>query len=463
MLEKRERIYQRKASVRLRQTAYGGAAFLPEQAATVEMDEEAFALLCWLAVPQTARQLRQRFLERFARNVTLAAIDRTVRQLEEYGFITSEGDSPEPPKGKIGASGDAPSEAAVPIAPESVHLQLNNVCNLRCPSCYVTLQAKDEGSLPLERLMTLVDELAELGVFQLALGGGEPLMSPNFVPIVGYARQKGILPNVTTNGWLITKELIAQIRDAIGEVRLSFNDWISVNHDFLAEKANLLHAGDVPFGFNIIVTRRNVQQMNEILRWMVALHPRTVTLIRPKPAPHNGRWYAANALSAQDSELLLQQLRRLESLFTETQLTVDCAFSYLFYDLPKTELLARGVAGCAMGERFVTILWNGDVYPCSHLHGEEFKAGNITKQPFRVIWETSPLFIRLRTELSRLKGHCGCCIKRPFCSGCRAIMWQTTGELRRADESCPFAMKREDWRESDGVYGGIAKLSSPSR
>ncbi len=455
-MKKQEKIYRRKASLRLRRTKDGGAAFLPEQAATVELDEEAFAILCWLAIPQTIRQLRQRFLERFARNVTLAAIDKTVRQLEGFGFVT-EFAAEVPDESSVCLDPDA-----IPIAPESVHLQLNNVCNLRCPSCYVALQTKDEGSLPLERLTALLDELAEMGVFQLALGGGEPFMSPNFVPVVQYARQKGILPNVTTNGWLVTKDLITQIRDAIGEVRLSFNDGVSVHRDLLAGKAGLLYTEGVPFGFNFIVTRRNIGQIDEILRWMVPLHPCTVTLIRPKPAPHNERWYAANALSAKDCELLIQKLRRLEPLFAKTHLTVDCAFSYLFWDLPQTELLARGIAGCCMGERFVVIAWNGDVYPCSHLHGEEFKAGNIAEQPFRVIWEKSPLFAHLRNGLNRLKGHCGRCVKRQFCGGCRAIMGQTTGDLLAADGSCPFAMKQEDWGESDGVYGGITEEPSPS-
>jgi pyrroloquinoline quinone biosynthesis protein E len=435
MLKGQGRVYQRKAGVRLRRIAHdgSGAAFLPEQMTTVELDEEAFALLCWLARPLTVRQLRRRFVERFARNATLAEIDRTVRQLEEYGFVVQV-------QWRTTTTGTLCSDPeTIPIAPESVHLQLNNVCNLRCPSCYVVLQAKDEGSLSLERLMALVDELAEMGVFQLALGGGEPLMSPNFLPILRYARWKGLLPNVTTNGWLLTRSLISQVRDAVGEVRLSFNDGVSVHHDLLVEKAIMLRAEGVPFGFNLIVTHHNTRWIGEILRRLVALHPRAVTLIRPKPTPHNKRWYAANALSAQDSLLLIQQLRRLEPLFAETQLTVDCALSYLFYDLPETELTARGVTGCAMGKRFVAIAWNGDVYPCSHLQDEEFKAGNITAQPFRVIWETSPLFASLRAELDRLKGNCGRCVKRRFCGGCRAILWQITGDLRGADESCPFS------------------------
>lgn len=440
------RIYQRLASVRLRRTDYGGAAFLPQKA-TVELDEEAFALLCWLALPLTARQLRQRFVERFARNATLAKIDRTVRQLEEHGFVVQYASSA-PSAVPTGEAICFDPESA-PLAPESIHLQLNNVCNLRCPSCYVSLQAKDEGSLPLERTITLVNELAEFGVFQLALGGGEPLMSPNFVPVVRYARQKGMLPNVTTNGWLLTEQLVREIHDVIGEVRLSFNDGLSVNCDLLAEKAALLKAEGVPFGFNLIVTRGNIWQLTEILHWLVALGPCTIALIRPKPSAHNERWYAANALSAPDSVLLLQQLRSLEPLFVETQLTVDCAFSYLFYDLPAIELEARGVAGCGLGKRFAVIAWNGDVYPCSHLCGEDFKAGNITEQPFQAIWETSSVFAHLRAELHLhdMKGHCRHCLKRRFCGGCRAIVWHTKGDLREADTGCPVILPPRWWAQ----------------
>ncbi len=439
MLKDWECVYQRKSNVRLRRTAFGGAAFLPDQATIVELDDEAFAVLCWLAIPLKTRQLRNRLVKRFNRNITLAGIEQVVCRLQDYGFVSRE------KGGVISLLADSDNISSdpetVPAAPESVHLLLNNVCNLRCPSCYVSLQSKDEGSLPFERMKSLVDELADFGVFQLALGGGEPLMSSAFIPIVRYVRQKGVLCcNVTTNGWLLTEPLISQIHDALGEVRISLNDAVSIHRDMLVKKTTLLRARGVPFGFNIIVTRRNVRNIEEILRWLVTLHPCTVTLIRPKPAPQNGKWYAANSLSAEDSLLLLQQLNRLEPLFKETQLTVDCAFSYLFYNLTETELTARGVAGCAMGERFVVIAWNGDVYPCSHLQSEEFKAGNIMEKPFHVIWEKIRLSSHLLTARSNLKGRCSKCAKRKFCGGCRAITWRTTGDLQADDVGCPLCV-----------------------
>src|SRR5439155_12292574 len=131
---------------------------------------------------------------------TVAEVDLLCRALTDLGFVATTGTAPP----SVPSANALPESAAgVPPAPESVHLQLNNVCNLRCPSCYVGLQKEDVGSIPLERLCSLIDEWAAMGVFQLALGGGEPLLSPNFAPVVHYARRRGIVPNVTTNGWLL--------------------------------------------------------------------------------------------------------------------------------------------------------------------------------------------------------------------------------------------------------------------
>ena len=450
---------------------------MPESSATIELDEEAFAILCWLALPLTTKQLRLCLMHRFARNVTVSEVDRYVNQLKEFGFVMqtenemvrrSTASLSEEHLGKGGAPNRRDSQESicklgtdkvvgssrearppplhttysepevVPVAPESVHLQLNNVCNLRCPSCYVDLQVRDDDSMPSERWMTLVDELADLGVFQLAIGGGEPLISPLFAPIVRHSRQEGLLPSVTTNGRALTENLLSQIWGKIGEVRLSFNDGVSVDHRLLMEKVALLKAWGVQFGFNVIVTHRNIGQLEDTMRELVGLHPNSITLIRPKPAPNNKWWYETNALSARDSMLLAEELRRMKPVFmgTVTTLTVDCAFSYLFYDLPDLELVRRGVAGCAIGERFVVVSHDGDVYPCSHLSGTEYKMGNVMVQPFRTIWERCQTDARL--EPKRLEGHCRDCMKKEFCGGCRAIMWRTTGNSLAEDTSCPL-------------------------
>lgn len=419
--------WQLNPQVRLRRTMHGGAAFLPDTVTTVELDEEAFATLSWLATPQTARHLRPQLISRFQRNFTVAAIDIFLRDLAAQEILLAATEASLPP-----------STFCIPsaLAPESVHLQLNNVCNLRCPSCYVGLHAEDTGSLALERIYPLLDELAAMGVFQLALGGGEALLSPKFAPVTRYARQRGLVPNVTTNGWLITESLLDEVADSLGELRMSLNDAVTVNQSLLEEKAALLRRRKIRFGFNVIVTHRNVHRLRAWLEWACEQGAATINLIRPKPAPGNERWYAENALTRADTSYLTSLLGELEPLFHQTALTVDCAFSFLFHGQPAHELQARGVAGCAMGERFATIKWNGDVYPCSHLHGEEFRAGNVVQESFRAIWERSAVFANLRRDLERVEGKCGSCQHNPFCKGCRAVMQLQTGNWLGEDQDC---------------------------
>jgi radical SAM protein with 4Fe4S-binding SPASM domain len=425
--------FQRHPHVRLRRTLGGGAAFMPETATTVDLDSEAFTALALLAAAQTARDLRGHLITQFRRNFTVAEVDIVLRELAELGFVLPAPWSVSPPQVEPDLCDSAPPP------PESVHLQINNVCNLRCPSCYVGLQSEDIGSLPLERLIELIDEWADMGVFQLALGGGEPLMSPSFAPVVQHARARGIVPNVTTNGWLITPGLLDEVAGALGEFRLSLNDAVSANSLLLAQRAALLRARGMRFGFNLIVTRHNLRRLAQLLRWTCEQGASTVNLIRPKPAPDNDGWYARNALTPADGRQLASLLPELEPLFEHTTLAVDCAFSFLFYGRPAGELRAVGVAGCPMGDRFAVVTWEGDVYPCSHLRGEAFRAGSVRTESFCAIWNRSDVFARLRRDLLHVQGHCGGCAHNAFCKGCRAVVQQQTGNWLAADLECGIA------------------------
>ena len=80
-------------------------------------------------------------------------------------------------------------------------------------------------------------------------------MSPKLAPVARRARERGVVPNVTTNGWLITPELLDAAAGSIGEFRLSLNDVVSANVPLLEDRAALLRERGVRFGFNLIVTR----------------------------------------------------------------------------------------------------------------------------------------------------------------------------------------------------------------
>src|SRR5689334_4852157 len=85
--------------------------------------------------------------------------------------------------------------------PLEAHLQLTNRCDAGCQGCYTG--ATPEGARNewgLAEWKRAIDALAAQGVFHLALGGGESALLPWLGEIVAHARERGLVPNLTTSG-----------------------------------------------------------------------------------------------------------------------------------------------------------------------------------------------------------------------------------------------------------------------
>ncbi len=84
-------------------------------------------------------------------------------------------------------------------------------CNLRCAHCYCNLPANDrkvqERELATKEVFRIFDEIAEEGCLWLLITGGEPLLRKDFLEIYTYAKKKGFLITLFTNGTLITTEI----------------------------------------------------------------------------------------------------------------------------------------------------------------------------------------------------------------------------------------------------------------
>lgn len=84
-------------------------------------------------------------------------------------------------------------------------------CNLSCGYC--TEFDKVSGFIPMADLAARIDALHRLRTINIALLGGEPLLHPDLPEIVAYANRAAQV-SVTTNGFLLTEELIGQLNAA---------------------------------------------------------------------------------------------------------------------------------------------------------------------------------------------------------------------------------------------------------
>jgi len=85
-------------------------------------------------------------------------------------------------------------------------IELTFRCNLRCVHCYIDHDDL-QGELSYEEICSILDQLVEEGCLWLLITGGEPLFRKDFLDIYTYAKKKGLLITLFTNGTLITSEI----------------------------------------------------------------------------------------------------------------------------------------------------------------------------------------------------------------------------------------------------------------
>lgn len=112
----------------------------------------------------------------------------------------------------------APTKAS---APELVDIKLTDFCPFGCDFCYQdsTLQGQHAS---MDTIRNIVEKLKEAEVFELAAGGGEVTLHPNFIEIVKLFKDNGIVFNFTTRNYNLFKSPHAHtILDNSGAIAFS--------------------------------------------------------------------------------------------------------------------------------------------------------------------------------------------------------------------------------------------------
>src|SRR3989442_1687737 len=114
--------------------------------------------------------------------------------------------------------------------PMGVHLDITYRCNERCVHCY--LDHDDAGEMSFVEIGHLLGEMAEAGVFQLTISGGEPLLRKDFFAIVRRARDLAFNVKLKTNGVLIGEAEATALRELyLDSVQISIYSHRAEVHD----------------------------------------------------------------------------------------------------------------------------------------------------------------------------------------------------------------------------------------
>jgi pyrroloquinoline quinone biosynthesis protein E len=108
--------------------------------------------------------------------------------------------------------------APVLPVPRELVFELTGKCNLRCRTCFAP---PDAGERQLPELMSLLREARTLGTTDIRFTGGEPFLSPNFLPLLKAAKKMGFYTLVNTNACAAPAALVRKIAPLMDNVLVS--------------------------------------------------------------------------------------------------------------------------------------------------------------------------------------------------------------------------------------------------
>jgi len=94
--------------------------------------------------------------------------------------------------------------------PINVSIEVTPRCNLECVHCYIKESCSNkqtEKELSAKEWYKIIDQVNDQGGLWLLLTGGEPFIRKDFLDIYLYAKRKGMMVAINTNGTLITPEI----------------------------------------------------------------------------------------------------------------------------------------------------------------------------------------------------------------------------------------------------------------
>lgn len=169
--------------------------------------------------------------------------------------------------------------------PNVCQFELTFGCNLHCRHCYTDCYNKPaylKRELKTKEVKLMLDKVYNAGVIWLCLTGGDPLTRRDFLDIYSYAKAKGFIITVFTNGYSMTDEIAGYFKkkppfaieitlnaatrdlyEKISRVKGSF--------DKTMKGINLLLKDDLPLKIKTEVTRDNYEEVPRIKKHIEGL------------------------------------------------------------------------------------------------------------------------------------------------------------------------------------------------
>lgn len=325
-------------------------------------------------------------------------------------------------------------------------------CNLRCEYCSVGDPTKQY--LSREKAGVIVEKIVKRNSgsnTKFIWHGGEPLLAglsfyEHIVQIQKPLRKNGnrVINVVQTNGTLINDDWAEFFKENNFGVGLSIDGPEKINNltrvfnrnvgafKQIQKGSEILKAHGVSHGYLVVVSRYNVEHINQIIDFMKE-EKKTFKLVAVSPIGRASD--ATKKLMIEGDNFSMSQLKLFERWLKEgDEIMRSALWKYIVPVLTGVPIECIFSKNCQ--EEYLGVDCNGDAYPCGRFCGsKQFLFGNLLKQSFKEIWE-HPSRIKLVKRPKNLK-NCRKCRYFNICNGgCPMQALCGNGDIYREDYNC---------------------------
>ncbi len=326
---------------------------------------------------------------------------------------------------------------------DSLSVTLTTQCNFRCRYCYV--EPTNPDLLSEDDYSRLINEAVEnLGVLNICLTGGEPLLVRDLSHRVRHASEKGCKITLLTNGFLLSQEKLRVLRDAgLHGVAVSFDahtpelfDDITAirgSYETVLKNVRTARSLGMEVGINTVLLRGCNDGDSHIVGLCklfsdLGIDDIAYTTVFPFAAAKN----CADLMVSPEAMMQLgRKMREVSRNVTKLDPASDITFGK---NLRESDLrvISSQTHSCDLGKSMLCILPDARVTPCPSL--PSLVLGNFLQKSLTEIWTKSRQLKELRDRVLSPMPNCVHCHHSEYCNrGCRARAYYDTGRIDAED------------------------------